>query len=99
MKNHNLKIFIIAFLAFFFAIVAICKFTGFTNRFSSAYNESLSWYEVYLEIPKIIIGSLVAGFFSTIFYKNAERMDKKNINDARKRVEEREIKEKNQKKK
>ena len=94
MTPRNLKIFTIAFLFFFIVIIVIDKFFGYTDRFSTAYYEPLSWNEVFLNIPTLIVASTIVGLFSMILYNEAKNMEAKNMENARKRIEERERKEK-----
>lgn len=88
MVIRNLKIFAIAFSSFFILIIAFDKIFGYTDRFSTAYYEPLSWNEIYLNIPSLIIASIIVGLFSTILYNEAKKVEVKNLENARKRIEE-----------
>ena len=90
MKKNNFKVFIISSFCIFIAIIIVYKFTGYTDRFSTAFFESISWNEIYLEIPRLIVASLIFGFFFTLLYKDIKKKDEKDIENARKRIEERE---------
>jgi uncharacterized membrane protein (DUF106 family) len=97
MATRNFKIFAIAFSSFFVVIIVLDKFFGYTDRFSTAYYEPLSWNEIFSNIPSLIIASIVVGLFSTVLYNEAKKVEAKNMENARKRIEEKERKEKGSK--
>lgn len=99
MKKINYKIFIFYFFCFFIPIILAEKYTGYIDRFSTAYHEPISWNEIYLGIPRLIIFSLIVGLVMTLFHNEAKKTEDKNIENARKRIEERERLEKEQKEK
>jgi hypothetical protein len=98
MKNPiNKDIFksgIITFISILLIFIFMFKFLGSTKRSTGAYYEPSSWFEIYLNLPLLTIGS----FMLTVVYlwisKEGDKYDKRNLENARKRIEERERKEK-----
>ena len=99
MKLKHFKTFIISFILYFSIIVLVIKYTGFVNRFTTAYNEPYSWRQIITILPNIAIVSLIVGVFTTLLIEEGNKQKEKDIESARKRIEEREKmeKEKNEK--
>jgi hypothetical protein len=77
MWKKNIKMFIISFIAIFVLFIIINKYTGYINRFSTAYIEPVSWHEIISLIPRILIFSIIGAFFWTFFFSNAEKQKQK----------------------
>ena len=105
MKLKYIKTFTISFILYFSIIVLVIKYTGFVNRFTTAYIEPYSWRQIITILPNIAIVSIIAGVFSTLLIEEGNKQKKKDMESARKRIEEkekereREKKEKEQKEK
>ena len=94
MKFKHFKTFIISFILYFSTILLVVKYTGFVNRFTTAYNEPYSWRQIITILPNIAIVSLVVGIFTTLLIEEGNKQKEKDIESARKRIKEREKMEK-----
>ena len=94
MKFKHFKTFIISFILYFSTILLVVKYTGFVNRFTTAYNEPYSWRQIITILPNIAIVSIIAGVFSTLLIEEGNKQKKKDMESARKRIKEREKMEK-----
>jgi len=96
MKIKHIKIFSITFILFFSIIVFVLKYTGSVNRFTTAFIEPYSWSQIITILPNIAIASIIAGVFSTLLIEEGNKQKEKDMESARKRIEEREKMEKEQ---
>ena len=90
MKLKYIKTFTISFILYFSIIVLVIKYTGFVNRFTTAYIEPYSWSQIKTILPNIAIVSIIAGVFSTLLIEEGNKQKKKDMESARKRIEEKE---------
>ena len=90
MKLKHFKTFIISFILYFSIIVLVYKYTGSVNRFTTAYIEPYSWSQIKTILPNIAIVSIIAGVFSTLLIEEGNKQKKKDMESARKRIEEKE---------
>lgn len=63
------------------------KYFGHINRFTTAFYEPSSWSEIYLKIPIYIVACLIMTIVILQILKQKEKMEEKNIDEARKRIE------------
>ena len=98
MGIKNIKIFLISSILYFSIIVFVLKYTGSVNRFTTAYFEPDSWSEIKRILPNIAFFSLIAGVFSALLINEGNKQKEKDIESARKRIAERELREKAEKK-
>ena len=99
MKNKTsrrvlLKGGLMGFLLSFVGITISDLFTGYISRVDMDYHEPISWKEYCNNLSTLIIGSLLAGVFVAIIYSQAKKNDEWRLNEARKRIAERDKKEK-----
>jgi len=92
MKLKN-KVFL--FIGFLFSFILIDRFIGFPAARGDLYSiENESWEDIYHNLWLIITISLLFTFFGQKVYKFGKEQEKRDMDAARKRIEERERKEK-----
>jgi len=93
-KSNDLKFGIMIFVTFLTLMVFTDKFTGNINRFNNAYYEPSSWHEIFSKLPLLLLLSLIAAIGAIQIRRVTQKNEDKSIEDARKRIEERERMEK-----
>lgn len=94
MIKNKTKFGVVFFIILLSILILIMKFLGFMDRTTNTYHEPLSWNEIYLNLPKYAIWLFIATLGVVQIGKEAEKIEKKNLDAARKRIEEREREEK-----
>jgi len=90
---------LIVFFVIFLAFVLGDRFLGNGYRGSLTPVESLTWKEIYSSIGEYLIISLLLTFGILQIIKKAKKVEAKNMENARKRIEEKERKGKERKEK
>ena len=91
-KNRYLPFYI--FFVFFTVLVLSTKILGYTGRANLYSSEPLSWNEIYNNLPIYIIASIVFTFGFLKILKYASEQQKRDVENAKKSIEESERKEK-----
>jgi hypothetical protein len=73
----HLKVFAVSYALYFIIIIFILKYTGFVNKFTTAYFEPYSWSEIIKIIPNLAIISLIAAIFSTLLIEEGKKQKEK----------------------
>jgi mannitol-specific phosphotransferase system IIBC component len=92
MERNNLKSGIIIFIFSLILFVLVTKYLGHIDRFTTAYIEPTSWHDIYSNILLFIIASLIITLTILQLIKKSNESKAKDIENARKRIEEREKK-------
>ena len=93
MKKNKLKLSVLLFCLIFILFFVSTKITG---NFGRTYYGPISFKETIDKIPEMLIFSVFAVIIFNLIYGEVKKAEEKNIEAARKRIEERE-KEKKQK--
>lgn len=87
-------LFVSMFLLFFIGNTIADKFTGWKTKLNPAYHEPITWKEYFDELPELFITSVFVSVFLSIIFTGVgmevHKKQKKDIEAARKRIEERE---------
>jgi len=92
-KYFPLAIFLISFVVYILGD----RFMGQGYRGNLSHIESLTWKEISSNLPSYFIMSLLLTFIILQIIKQAKKVEAKNMDNARKRIEERKEKKKMQK--
>jgi len=95
MKSINKRL-IVIFIVFFTITILASKFIGIKGIASFGSSNTYSWSEINSNLLIYLAFSLIFAFVFNNIIEWAENIDKKSIEDARKRIEEREKMEKEQ---
>jgi mannitol-specific phosphotransferase system IIBC component len=90
MERNNLKSGIIIFIFSLILFVLVTKYLGHINRFTTAYIEPTSWHDIYSNLLLFIIVSLMITLTILQLIKKSNESKAKDIENAHKRIEERE---------
>ena len=96
MKSINKRL-IVIFIVFFTITILASKFIGIKGIASFGSSNTYSWSEINSNLLIYLAFSLIFAFVFNNIIEWAENIDKKSIEDARKRIQEREQKEREQK--
>ena len=91
MNKNKLKLNILWFIEVFIFAFIKTKLTGDFGRISYG---PISFKETIDKIPEMLVFSVIALIIFNLIYRELEKLEEKNIEAARKRIEEREKKEK-----
>ena len=94
-KTIKTSVFIFAFI--FILITLVDKYFGHVDRFSTAYIEPSTWHEIYLNLPRTLIFCLIGTIGLMHIINVSQKQEEKDIENARKRIKERDKMEKEQK--
>lgn len=92
-RKSDIKNGVIIFIITFIIISLSILYSGFYDRRTMGYNEPLSWKEYLSDLPGLIIILLLSTVILVILIHHWEDQKQKDIEAARKRIEEREKKE------
>lgn len=90
MERNNLKSGIIIFIFSLILFILVTKYLGHIDRFTTAYIEPTSWHAIYSNLLLFIIASLIITLVILQLIKKSNESKAKDIENARKRIEERE---------
>ena len=90
MKRNNLKSGIAIFAFALILFIVASKYLGHIDRFTTAYIEPTSWQNIFSNLLLFIIASLIVTLILLQLIKKSNELKKKDIENARKRIEERE---------
>ena len=96
-KNPTILMGIFGFILFFTGMTITDKVTGFISRKDMGYYAPISWKEYFDNLPILLIDSLITGIFLAILYSQAKKNEEWRLNEAHKRIAEREKQEKEDK--
>jgi len=90
MKNFNIKTGIYFFSLFFLLESIFDLFTGYSIRSTGAYVEPISWSEYFSTIPKLMVFAFILTIVLLKIVQIGKATEKRDIENAHKRIEERE---------
>ena len=92
----NIWKFSIRFFLFVFVLLAVgAKLLGMHGRYDlSLEYDSLTWQQTWRSLPQFFFASLIISIFVSVFYYQYRKNEEWRLNEARKRIAEREKKEK-----
>jgi hypothetical protein len=88
--NRNFKFFIFFFVFVFFITIIAFKLFGYPDRYDLTPSYPYSWKEIYQILPAIAFKSLIICILCTIFYSQAKKNEDWRMEQARKRIAEKE---------
>jgi hypothetical protein len=88
--NRNLKFFIYFYIFVFCLTIIVFKLFGYPDRYGLVSSYPYSWKEIYQILPTIAFKTLLISILCTIFYSQAKKNEDWRIEQARKRIAERE---------